>query len=54
MNFQVKAFSTMRMSVSNISKSRDWYKQLFEIEPIEDDENFVSFSYHSLMLFGAL
>jgi predicted enzyme related to lactoylglutathione lyase len=36
------------MSVSNLSKSRDWYKQLFEIEPIEDIENFVSFKIQNV------
>ncbi|MDD4973473.1 MAG: hypothetical protein PHY93_03940 [Bacteriovorax sp.] len=48
MGFQVKSFATIRMSVSNVSKSRDWYKQLFEIEPIEDIENFVSFKLQNV------
>lgn len=43
MSFQVKSFATIRMSVFRVSESRDWYKQLFEVEPIEDIENFVSF-----------
>ncbi len=43
MSFQIKAFATIRISVSNITQSRDWYKALFNLEPIEDAENFVSF-----------
>lgn len=42
-SFQVKSFATIRLSVSSVPESRDWYKQLFEIEPIEDIVNFVSF-----------
>ena len=43
MSFQIKSFSTIRISVSNVSQSRDWYKALFGQNPIEDLENFVSF-----------
>lgn len=43
MGFQIKSFSTIRISVSNVAQSRDWYKKLFNVEPIEDMENFVSF-----------
>lgn len=43
MSFQIKSFSTIRISVSNVSQSRDWYKKLFNVEPIEDMESFVSF-----------
>ena len=43
MSFQVKEFSTIRISVVNVSQSRDWYKSLFNIEPVEDIENFASF-----------
>lgn len=43
MAFKVKSFATLRMSVSDIQKSRDWYRAFFGIEPVEDLENFVSF-----------
>lgn len=43
MNFQVKAFSTIRISVLNVAESRDWYRALFNLEPMEDIENFASF-----------
>ena len=48
MSFQIKSFATIRLSVANVSESRDWYKQLFEIEPIEDNENFVSFKIQNI------
>lgn len=43
MNFKIKSFSTIRIFVSNVAASREWYKSLFEQEPIVDIENFVSF-----------
>jgi predicted enzyme related to lactoylglutathione lyase len=43
MEFKVRSFATIRMSVSNIRKSRDWYRAFFGIDPVEDSENFVSF-----------
>jgi len=43
MNFQVKEFATIRISVLNVSESGDWYKALFNLEPIENIENFISF-----------
>lgn len=43
MPIKIKNFATLRLSVSDIKKSRDWYRSLFEIEPAEDLENFVSF-----------
>ena len=43
MIFQIKSFSTIRISTSDVSKSRNWYKSLFGQDPIEDLESFVSF-----------
>ena len=43
MAFEVKSFATIRLCVTNIQKSRDWFKAFFGVEPIEDFENFVSF-----------
>lgn len=37
MNFQVKEFVTILISVLNVSESRDWYKALFNLDPIEDN-----------------
>ena len=54
MAFKVKSFATLRMSVSNIQKSRDWIKEILEIEPIEDLENFVSFKMGNTSLDIAL
>ena len=48
MSFQVQSFQTIRMTVTDIAKSRDWYKVLFNIEPIEDLPNFVSFKIGSV------
>ena len=43
MIFQIESFSTIRMSVSDVTQSKLWYKNLFDLDPIEDLENFVSF-----------
>ena len=43
MSFQIKSFSTIRISVSNVIHSRDWYEALFGVSPVENLENFVSF-----------
>jgi len=43
MKFRTKKFITIRLFVADVSKSRDWYRSFFGIEPIEDQENFVSF-----------
>lgn len=43
MSFKIEGFATIRISAQDVSKSRDWYKSLFNIDPVEDQENFVSF-----------
>jgi predicted enzyme related to lactoylglutathione lyase len=43
MSFQVKEFAGIRIFSNDLKASRDWYKALFGIEPIEDLEFFVSF-----------
>lgn len=43
MDYKIKSFATIRISVANVSASRDWYRALFGHDPIEDLENFVSF-----------
>ena len=43
MNFKVIRFATTRISVSNVSRSREWYRNLFGMDPIESLEDFVSF-----------
>lgn len=43
MTFEVKAFATIRIFSNEVSKSRDWYKSLFNLNPVEDTESFVSF-----------
>lgn len=43
MSFEIKQFTTIRILSNDVSKSRDWYKSLFNLDPIEDTENFVSF-----------
>ncbi len=43
MSIKVQSFATIRLSVADVQQSRDWYKSLFGIEPVEDLENFVSF-----------
>ena len=43
MNFQIESFSTIRISVSDVAQSKLWYKNLFDLDPIEDLGNFVSF-----------
>ena len=43
MSFQIQSFATIRISVSNVNQSKNWYIKLFGIAPIEDLENFVSF-----------
>lgn len=44
MSFTVQKFSALRIFSNDLQKSRDWYKALFGIAPIEDSVNFVSFS----------
>lgn len=43
MSFKIKEFMTIRILSNEVSKSRDWYKSLFNQNPIEDTEKFVSF-----------
>ena len=43
MSFEIKEFTTIRILSSEVSKSRDWYKSLFNRDPFVDTENFVSF-----------
>lgn len=43
MSFRVEGFATMRMSVEDVARSRDWYKAFWQLTPLEDFENFVSF-----------
>jgi predicted enzyme related to lactoylglutathione lyase len=42
-NIQVKEFSGIRIFSNDLKASRDWYKALFGLEPLEDLEFFVSF-----------
>lgn len=39
----MKEFATIRMSVSDVSKVRDWHRDFWDQEPIEDLKDFVSF-----------
>ena len=43
MDFQIIEFSTLRIFSNDLRKSRDWYKNFFGVDPIEDSENFISF-----------
>jgi predicted enzyme related to lactoylglutathione lyase len=43
MDVKVKSFVTIRMSVENVARSRDWYSAFFGCAPIDDLEQFVSF-----------
>jgi predicted enzyme related to lactoylglutathione lyase len=54
MNFKLLKFSTIRISSSDVSRSSDWYQQLFEIKPIEELSNFVSFNISDVCLDIAL
>lgn len=42
MGFQIKSFSTIRLSVRSVSQSCEWYCTLFDVEPIERSEKFAS------------
>jgi predicted enzyme related to lactoylglutathione lyase len=44
MNFRIKSFSTVRIFVTNVRESRDWYKSFFNQDPVEEIDNFVSFN----------
>lgn len=50
MSFLNMKFSTLRLSVSDVSESRDWYSNLFGVDPIEDIENFASFKINNIIL----
>jgi hypothetical protein len=43
MSFKIKEVSAIRIFSNDIKKSRDFYKTLFNQEPVEDLELFVSF-----------
>lgn len=43
MTFTLIEFATIRMCVSDVANSRDWYRRFFGADPVEDLENFVSF-----------
>ena len=42
-DFQIKSLATIRISVKKVAQSKEWYKSLFNCEPVEEIENFVSF-----------
>ena len=44
MKFELARFSTIRIFVKDVKESRDWYAQLFDLNPIEDIDGFVSFN----------
>ena len=44
MSFKVINLATIRVCVLSVQQSRDWYKSFFGIEPVEDLDDFVSFS----------
>ncbi len=50
MSFQVQSFITIRICSADVTKSRDWYRNFFSIEPIEDLKNFVSFKINGVCL----
>ena len=43
MTFQIKSFATIRISVTDVTESKNWYQSLFGQKPIEEIEKFVSF-----------
>jgi predicted enzyme related to lactoylglutathione lyase len=43
MSFTIISFSTIRLSVSDVAKSKDWYRLLFNLEPVVDTAHFVQF-----------
>lgn len=43
MTFKVKGFSTVRILSSDVSRSREWYRRLFDLDPVEDLKDLVAF-----------
>lgn len=43
MDFSLKGFATIRIMVSDVAASRDWYRSFFGKEPVEDEPGFASF-----------
>ncbi|MDG0815147.1 VOC family protein [Bdellovibrio svalbardensis] len=43
MSFKIQEVTAIRIFSNDIQKSRDWYEALFNLEPIEDLDFFVSF-----------
>ncbi len=41
--FRVEGFSTLRLSVLDVARSRDWYEKFFGVAPVEDLPDFASF-----------
>lgn len=48
MSFQIKSFATIRISVTNVAESKNWYQSLFGQKPIEEIEDFVSFKINNV------
>lgn len=48
--FQVKEFATVRIFSNDVLKSKEWYKSLFNQEPIEESDIFVSFKIAGVCL----
>ncbi|MGE3683877.1 MAG: VOC family protein [Bdellovibrionales bacterium] len=42
-SFRVKNFATIRMSVNDVSRARDWYRKFWHQDPVDDLKDFVSF-----------
>lgn len=43
MSFNIKEFSTIRIFSNDLKRSRDFYQTLFDQDPVEDLDFFVSF-----------
>lgn len=50
MVFHVKKLSALRLCVTDLKVSRDWYSAFFDANPQEDLTDFVSFSLGSVIL----
>lgn len=47
---KILAFQTLRLHSKDVARSRNWYKNLFDATPIEDQETFVSFQIANVCL----
>lgn len=47
--FKILNFQTYRIFTNDVEETKDWYRKFFEMEPVENLPNFVSFNINGVL-----